>query len=73
MLVTAASLYLPSHLAVIYNRMWYYVHGDYAPGASGETIASAKEGLMMTTDAIKAAVTATLPLAASARATLKEL
>jgi len=70
MLVTAASLYLPSHLAVIYNRMWYYVNGDYAPGASGQTIASAAEGLGRTSEALKAAAT---PMAASAKATLKEL
>ena len=29
MLVTAASLYLPDHIAVIYNRIWYYVHGEF--------------------------------------------
>ena len=29
MLVTAATMYLPNHVALIYNRIWYYVHGEY--------------------------------------------
>ena len=29
MLVTAATMYLPNHVAVIYNRIWYYVHGEF--------------------------------------------
>jgi Small subunit of serine palmitoyltransferase-like len=28
MLVTAATMYLPNHVALIYNRIWYYVHGE---------------------------------------------
>ncbi|KAJ9612097.1 hypothetical protein H2200_003692 [Cladophialophora chaetospira] len=61
LLVTAATLYLPSHIAVIYNRMSYYVLGDLpyktATGPSGETISFAKEGLRLTSETIKAAVT----------------
>jgi hypothetical protein len=61
MLVAAATMYLPGHVIVIYNRMWYYVHGDFAyhtvtaPG--GETIAFAKEGLRMTSETLKSAAT----------------
>lgn len=29
MLVTAATMYLPNHVTLIYNRIWYYVHGEY--------------------------------------------
>ena len=29
MLVTAATMYLPNHVVLIYNRIWYYVHGEY--------------------------------------------
>ena len=29
MLVAAATMYLPNHVALIYNRIWYYVHGEY--------------------------------------------
>ena len=29
MLVTAATMYLPNHVALIYNRVWFYVHGEY--------------------------------------------
>lgn len=44
LLVTAASLYLPNHVAVIYNRIWYYVHGELkyiTAAAPGKTILSA--------------------------------
>ena len=63
MLVTAATLYLPSHVAVIYNRMSYYVHGEYAyntaTSPSGETISFATEGLKIISETIKAAVAET--------------
>jgi len=76
LLVTAATLYLPSHIGVIYNRMSYYVHGEYAYntsiGPSGETISFVKEGLRATSEAIRSATTPT-SLAGSAKAMLKEL
>jgi len=28
LLVTAATMYLPAHIALIYNRIWYYLHGN---------------------------------------------
>ena len=28
LLVVAASMYLPDHVAIIYRRIWYYVHGQ---------------------------------------------
>jgi hypothetical protein len=77
LLVTAATLYLPSHIVVIYNRMSYYVHGERAynaaTGPSGETISFMKEGLRATSEAIKSATTPTSLTGASARAMLKEL
>jgi hypothetical protein len=30
MLVAAASMYLPDHVAVMYRRIWYYWHGEIA-------------------------------------------
>ena len=30
MLVTAASIYLPNHVMIISNRIWYYVYGEFA-------------------------------------------
>ena len=72
LLVTAATLYLPSHVAVIYNRMSYYVLGEYAYntalGPTGETISFTHEGLRATSEAIKSAVTG-----ASAHPLLNEL
>ena len=29
LLVTAATMYLPNHVSLIYNRVWFYVHGEY--------------------------------------------
>jgi len=28
LLITAATMYLPNHVILIYNRIWYYVHGN---------------------------------------------
>jgi len=28
LLVTAATMYLPNHIILIYNRIWYYLHGN---------------------------------------------
>lgn len=28
LLVTAATMYLPNHVILIYNRIWYYLHGN---------------------------------------------
>lgn len=28
LLVTAATMYLPNHVVLIYNRIWYYLHGN---------------------------------------------
>lgn len=71
LLVTAASLYLPDHIAVIYNRIWYYVHGGEiaymsAAAAGGEKTSlghAVGEGLRLTTDVLRA----------GAKATVKEL
>jgi len=30
MLAGAAIFYLPNHLALVSNRLWYYVHGEFA-------------------------------------------
>jgi hypothetical protein len=65
LLVTAASLYLPDHIAVIYNRIWYYVHGGEiaymtAAVAPGEKTSLAVEGLRITSDALRAGATATV-------------
>jgi hypothetical protein len=40
MLVTAATMYLPNHVALIYNRIWYYVRGElvHLKGNGGEAI-----------------------------------
>ena len=35
LLVTAATLYLPDHIVTIYNRVWYYTHGEMYNGTMG--------------------------------------
>ena len=35
LLVTAAALYLPNHVVVISNRLWYYVHGEILSSTKG--------------------------------------
>jgi len=64
LLVTAASLYLPNHISVIYNRIWYYVHGGEiaymtAAAAASDKTSLAREGLRLTTDALRAGAAAT--------------
>jgi Small subunit of serine palmitoyltransferase-like len=58
LLITAAVAYLPNHLAVISNRLWYYMHGEYlfptkAMGAAQST--GADGGLLG--DVVKKVVT----------------
>lgn len=65
LLVTAASLYLPDHVAVIYNRIWYYVHGGEiaymtAAANTGDKTSLAVEGLRITSDALRAGAQATV-------------
>lgn len=49
LLVTAAYLYLPAHMYVIYTRVWYYISGEFTNGnGSGGSIMDS------ITDALKA-------------------
>ncbi|RMD41489.1 hypothetical protein DV735_g3644, partial [Chaetothyriales sp. CBS 134920] len=56
LLLTAAVFYLPNHLMIISNRIWYYIHGEfYAPlpplSSPGAVTADAKETLASITAA----------------------
>jgi len=75
LLVTAASLYLPNHVAVIYKRIWYYLHGEFASIAAGagEKSLYAPDGLDITSEAFKSVSPTVQAGAESIRATLKEL
>jgi hypothetical protein len=35
LLIAAAVAYLPNHIAVISNRLWYYVHGGFLYATAG--------------------------------------
>ncbi|KAL2405847.1 hypothetical protein ABEF95_002602 [Exophiala dermatitidis] len=75
LLVTAALFYLPNHLAVIYNRIYYYVNGEFAytNTAAGAKAAAAAASSYMT-DKLPISSTASSALASpSVRAVLGEL
>lgn len=36
MIIIAASLYLPEHVATMLSRAWFYYHGDEAAAIAGE-------------------------------------
>lgn len=62
LLVTAASLYLPDHVAVIYNRIWYYVHGELkyiTAAAPGKIILSADGSGITSSQTLHSVATAT--------------
>ncbi|KAL2432532.1 hypothetical protein ABEF95_012410 [Exophiala dermatitidis] len=77
LLVTAALFYLPNHLAVIYNRIYYYVNGEFAytsaaAGAGAKAAAASASSYM--TDGLLMSSTASSALASpSVRAVLGEL
>ncbi|KIX97957.1 uncharacterized protein Z520_06035 [Fonsecaea multimorphosa CBS 102226] len=77
MLVTAATLYLPNHIVVIYHRICYYISGEFAyktsTNLSEEAMALTADGLSITSEAIESVVKPTLRVVESARETLKEL
>jgi len=75
LLVTAASLYLPNHVAVIYNRIWYYLHGEFANITAGAADKSlyATDGLGITPEAFGSVAPSAQTVVESVRATLKEL
>jgi hypothetical protein len=50
LLITAAVFYLPNHVLVVSNRIWYYIHGEFY-----ETLS---EAVPSTTEAAKSAATA---------------
>lgn len=49
MLITAATMYLPNHVVTMYNRVWYYYHGENisASKAMLETTAAAGPSVVM--------------------------
>ncbi|KAK4937952.1 hypothetical protein LTR10_021517 [Elasticomyces elasticus] len=75
LLVTAAWLYLPNHISIIYNRIWYYLHGEFA--YSTTEIGSKNmqmTGLKSTAAAIRTSLSATAPTVAESVGTaLREL
>ena len=51
MLIAAATMYLPNHLVLISNRIWYYVHGEFANitgNAASELLKGVREEIAAT-------------------------
>ncbi|KAK7888222.1 hypothetical protein LTR67_009099 [Exophiala xenobiotica] len=59
LLVTAAYYYLPNHILIIYNRVWYYLQGELASKTAGAGAANKStyitDGLRTTAAALKTA------------------
>lgn len=37
LLIAAAIFYLPNHIAIVSNRLWYYVHGEFLDSTATAT------------------------------------
>ncbi|KAK7953975.1 hypothetical protein PG988_014669 [Apiospora saccharicola] len=48
----ATILYLPQHMVLLYNRAWFYVHGDDNSGVDGVLGGLAKGALQKTVEAL---------------------
>jgi hypothetical protein len=68
MLVTAATMYLPNHVAVIYNRIWYYVHGEFV-----HLKGNGNEVLKTTGASIVGSVTKKMMMAETAETVMRKL
>lgn len=66
----ATVLYLPQHVVFLYNRAWFYVHGDENSGVESVLSGLAKNALQRTADALPPATTSTANAAAEAAETL---
>lgn len=61
LLVTAASLYLPNHLSIIYNRLAYYIHGDFTYISSSERGRVLDDSVKVATNFVSQTVSSAIP------------
>ncbi|EXJ80433.1 hypothetical protein A1O1_08578 [Capronia coronata CBS 617.96] len=76
LLVTAASFYLPNHIAVIYNRIYYYVNGEFAYAtatAGGKAVSYMTDGLAMNSGTPALVTSTAQVMGDSAAAALRDL
>jgi hypothetical protein len=75
LLVTAAWLYLPNHVSIIYNRIWYYLHGEFAYSTAdlGSKSMQRTDLLSTTAAALGTVSAASQTVVQSVGATVKEL
>ena len=54
LLFTAAYLYLPAHILIIYTRVWYYISGEFTHAAShSKSLSNLTDNLASTLKATK--------------------
>lgn len=65
MIIIAATLYLPQHLAFLTNRAWFYYNGPSPEVIKGVTITSTTANAMETVAAVATAATSENPKSSS--------
>ncbi len=65
LLLTAAFFYLPNHILVVSNRIWYYIHGEFYEGM--------RNGLGQTTGVKSVAQATTTAALSASSATVTEI
>ncbi|RKF76776.1 hypothetical protein GcM3_076005 [Golovinomyces cichoracearum] len=65
MIIIAATLYLPQHLAFLTNRAWFYYNGPSPEVIKGVTITSTAANAMETVAAVATAATSENPKSSS--------
>lgn len=58
LLVAATTMYLPNHIMTIYNRVWYYTHGENVTdaitiGKGGDAIKGISQAAMATAESVR--------------------
>lgn len=75
LLIATAVAYLPNHIAVISNRLWYYVHGEFlfASASAASSSTTGVDGGALQQDGMAAAAIATKGAAAAVGGVLKNV
>lgn len=73
LLIAAAIFYLPNHIAIVSNRLWYYVHGEFLDPANGHAAAAGSDAKDEVRRLITEAVTSAGAGASAVRVPIGEL
>lgn len=64
LLISAATLYLPNHISLIYNRIWYYVHGESTGSSGGMDMLTSKAAVTEALRTVKKSLSSDVEIAA---------